>query len=152
MGKAGCCPACGNILPLSRVVCPCGATLVDTGLDQRDIVYSKNPEQIKQDIRSNITLKSSLFNEQLWNQRYKEEIKQSIKQKASTSELPTNKIEALPTSIPPQPPNTPRCPTCNSTDIKKIGGVDRAFSVAFWGLASSKIGKTFKCNHCGYTW
>lgn len=46
----------------------------------------------------------------------------------------------------------PRCPTCNSTDIKKIGGVDRAFSVAFWGLASSKIGKTFKCNHCGYTW
>ena len=76
MGKAGCCPACGKILPLSRVVCPCGATLVDTGLDQRDIVYSKNPEQIKQDIRSNITLKSSLFNEQLWNQRYKEEIKQ----------------------------------------------------------------------------
>ena len=119
MGKAGCCPACGKILPLSRVVCPCGATLVDTGLDQRDIVYSKNPEQIKQDIRSNITLKSSLFNEQLWNQRYKEEIKQSIKQKASTSELPTNKIEALPTSIPPQPPNTPVAQPVTAQTLKR---------------------------------
>ena len=46
--------------------------------------------------------------------------------------------------------NAPRCPTCGSTDLKKIDALDRAISVSFLGLASGKIGKSFKCNHCGY--
>ena len=48
--------------------------------------------------------------------------------------------------------NAPRCPTCGSTDLKKIDALDRAISVSFLGLASGKIGKSFKCNHCGYMW
>ena len=48
--------------------------------------------------------------------------------------------------------NIPKCPTCQSTDIKKIGALDRVTSVAFLGLASSKIGKQFQCNNCGYKW
>lgn len=51
-----------------------------------------------------------------------------------------------------QSENIPKCPTCQSTDIKKIGAFDRATSVAFLGLASSKIGKQFQCNNCGYKW
>ena len=35
--------------------------------------------------------------------------------------------------------------------LKNIGDAfDRAISVSFLGLASGKIGKSFKCNHCGY--
>lgn len=45
-----------------------------------------------------------------------------------------------------------KCPSCGSTNISKIGLVNRAISVGVFGLASSKIGKTHKCNSCGTTW
>lgn len=48
--------------------------------------------------------------------------------------------------------NTPKCPTCGSTNIKKIGTVNRAASVYAAGLASSKMGKQFECKNCGYKW
>lgn len=44
------------------------------------------------------------------------------------------------------------CPCCHSTNTSKIGTVNRAVSVGMLGLASSKIGKTHKCNDCGSTW
>ena len=46
----------------------------------------------------------------------------------------------------------PKCPTCQSTNISKIGTLNRMASVGLFGLASSKIGKTHKCNNCGTTW
>lgn len=55
-------------------------------------------------------------------------------------------------AIPTPQPTTPRCPTCGSTDIKKLDSLDRTVSTAVWGIASGKIGKQFKCKHCGYMW
>lgn len=46
----------------------------------------------------------------------------------------------------------PKCPSCGSTNISKIGFLNRAVSTGFLGLASSKIGKTHKCNNCGSMW
>ena len=46
----------------------------------------------------------------------------------------------------------PKCPTCGSTNISKIGTVNRMISTSLFGLASSKIGKTHKCNNCGTAW
>lgn len=48
--------------------------------------------------------------------------------------------------------NLPKCPTCGSLSVQKIGGVERAASVGFWGLFSNKINKTYKCKNCGHTW
>lgn len=48
--------------------------------------------------------------------------------------------------------NKPKCPTCGSTNIKKIGGVERGASIWAFGIFSKKINKTFKCCNCGYTW
>ena len=48
--------------------------------------------------------------------------------------------------------NVAKCPSCGSTNISKIGLVNRAVSVGVFGLASGKIGKTHKCNSCGTTW
>lgn len=48
--------------------------------------------------------------------------------------------------------NKPKCPTCGSTNIKKIGGIERGVSIAAFGIFSKKINKTFKCCNCGYTW
>lgn len=46
----------------------------------------------------------------------------------------------------------PTCPTCGSTTIAKLGVLDRAISFELVGFASNKIGKSFKCRNCGYTW
>lgn len=54
--------------------------------------------------------------------------------------------------VPTNQKNQPKCPTCGSTNIKKVSGVERGTSVAFFGLFSKKIGKQFKCNSCGYMW
>ena len=47
--------------------------------------------------------------------------------------------------------NIPKCPTCGSTNIRKMGGVERGASIAAFGIFSKKINKTFKCGNCGYT-
>lgn len=46
----------------------------------------------------------------------------------------------------------PKCPTCGSTNIRKMGGVERSASIWAFGIFSKKINKTFKCGNCGYTW
>ena len=50
------------------------------------------------------------------------------------------------------PDDSPKCPTCQSTNIRKMSGIERGASIATFGLFSKKINKTFKCNGCGYTW
>ena len=52
----------------------------------------------------------------------------------------------------PEQKTIPKCPTCQSTKIKKIGSGERAASILTWGLFSKKIQKTFKCEDCGYMW
>ena len=46
----------------------------------------------------------------------------------------------------------PKCPTCQSTNIRKMGGIERGASIYAFGIFSKKINKTFKCQNCGYTW
>ncbi len=48
--------------------------------------------------------------------------------------------------------NMPKCPTCNSTNVKRISGTRRWISAGLFGLASSNIGKTMECRNCGYKW
>ena len=45
-----------------------------------------------------------------------------------------------------------KCPTCQSTNIRKMGGIERGASIYAFGIFSKKINKTFKCQNCGYTW
>ena len=46
----------------------------------------------------------------------------------------------------------PKCPTCQSTNIRKMGGIERGASIYVFSIFSKKINKTFKCQNCGYTW
>lgn len=46
--------------------------------------------------------------------------------------------------------NMPKCPTCGSTNIKRISGTKRWLTTGLFGLASSDIGKTMVCKNCGY--
>ncbi len=46
----------------------------------------------------------------------------------------------------------PVCPSCGSRNTSRIGNINRAASVATWGLASSKIGKQYECKNCKHKW
>lgn len=48
--------------------------------------------------------------------------------------------------------NKPKCPTCQSTNLKKISTTSKLVDIAVWGVFGSKRHKTFHCNHCGYEW
>ena len=56
------------------------------------------------------------------------------------------------TPAPKQTDNIPKCPTCGSTDVKKISGTKRWLGVGVFGLASSDVGKNMQCNNCGCKW
>ena len=58
--------------------------------------------------------------------------------------------EIIPQSQPQ--PNTPKCPTCNSTNIKKISSLSRAAHGYAFGLFSKTARSQFCCQNCGYKW
>ena len=160
-----CCSYCGKIdYSGQKTECPfCHkSAMLKIGYTQE--WYDNIRSQMGEDAPDRIILKRIVksnpnFNEKLYKRRTKcdynvVQITGHKKKHETTLHQPptTPTLSFLPTSIPPQPPNAPRCPTCGSTDLKKIDALDRAISVSFLGLASGKIGKSFKCNHCGYMW
>lgn len=63
-------------------------------------------------------------------------------------------LETIPTNTeqrPVQPPNQVTCPFCQSNNIHKISGTERAVSIVGLGIFSKKINKSFKCKNCGGT-
>ena len=51
-----------------------------------------------------------------------------------------------------QSSNLPKCPTCGSTNIRKIKTGERTASIIGFGIFSRKANKTWKCENCGYLW
>lgn len=51
-----------------------------------------------------------------------------------------------------QQQNVPKCPTCGSTNIKKISAGSRWLSTGLFGISSGKMGKSMECRNCGYKW
>ncbi len=45
-----------------------------------------------------------------------------------------------------------KCPNCGKFAGHPIGVIDKGFSIGTLGLASNKVGKTYKCENCGYMW
>lgn len=46
----------------------------------------------------------------------------------------------------------PKCPTCQSTNLRKISTTSKAINTVAFGLLGTKRNKTFHCNNCGYEW
>lgn len=49
-------------------------------------------------------------------------------------------------------PNVPKCPTCGSTNIKKISSVSKAAHGLAFGLFSKTARSQFECLNCHYKW
>lgn len=48
--------------------------------------------------------------------------------------------------------NTPKCPTCGSTNIKKISSTAKVTNTVLFGIFGNKRKKQFHCESCGYEW
>lgn len=48
--------------------------------------------------------------------------------------------------------NIIKCPTCNSTKVKRISGTAKVAGAVAFGLLSKTARSQFKCESCGYKW
>lgn len=119
-----------NWLDDDDYICPnCGNELTDTVMDEEDSFILCNISREQSFLESMIELKEkNIIEYQLKMSQFK------------------NQYEQLNNE------NIPRCPTCGSTDIKKITGISKVGSVAIWGLFSRKVHKQWHCNSCGSEW
>jgi len=78
--------------------------------------------------------------------------KDKIEYQLKMSQFKVQEAQILESKKQPQQQNTPKCPTCGSTNIKKISAGSRWLSTGMFGISSSKIGKSMECRNCGYKW
>lgn len=138
------CPICGagydayeGEIPCNDGICKtCGGKLVKTPYSFDEMLFDSSGE-ILNDIMNNYIKTNPQYNPEvyeMWKKR--RDGKRTMADKAKEREQA----------------NKPKCPTCGSTNISKIGTLERGVSVSVFGLFSSKLGKTMKCNNCGYKW
>ena len=48
--------------------------------------------------------------------------------------------------------NKPKCPTCGSTNVKKISLGAKVAGVSLFGVYSHTYRRQFECKNCGYEW
>ena len=96
-------------------------------------------EELKNEFIENVVKKSPNFDKSIFDRK-----DQIVKQFSNDYQ----KIKA----VQQQASNIPKCPTCGSTNIRKMRSIERGASILTFGIFSKKINKTFKCNNCGYTW
>ena len=93
----------------------------------------------KAEFIENIVKSSPNFDQECWDRR--EAFKEI--QKHNNELLENDKVKQA---------NVPKCPTCGSSNIKRVSGTSKAVSVVMFGLLSQKVKKQFRCNNCGYEW
>ena len=84
-----------------------------------------------------------LFNQSKYEiscQKQKERDKRGAYKKAHPEEFKTHT------------PPIPKCPTCSSTNIKKISDLSKGVHALAFGLFSKTARSQFECKTCGYKW
>lgn len=104
-------------------------------LEKLGIKYAKNDEIIERLIHKTFLLDNKQFNETIFDKKWHPE-----------------NYDDEPKPIKVSNENVPKCPTCQSTNIKKISTASKAGAVFLWGLFSQKVKKQWHCNNCGYEW
>ena len=127
------CPKCGNIAGgfAGDKCSKCNSTVIltKTTFDECMEMSAVEEQQWRKEIAEKYVKSSPLFDSQAQNERLAQEAKEQYETQHQV-----------------------KCPTCQSTNVQRISGLERGVSVAMLGLFSKKINKSFKCNHCGYTW
>lgn len=141
------CPHCGYIdiyfNPSKFPICECCSYEDPIILDNQDVLTFEKEMKIKKPnvdtyeaLREKYVYPSEHFSKKAYNDmlKYSEEKKQRIQEEH-------DRIF-----------HTPKCPTCGSTDLRKVSVGAKAVSVGLFGIFSQKVKKTWHCNSCGYEW
>lgn len=133
------CPKCGKFI-IAKQNCPdCGTNMIDCNCTEAkwtDMLINGTLDKWEKQMRTKYVLSSDEFDSNL----YKDRITDEKKENTYYDNLINNAESTL------------CCPTCNSTNVKSISGLNRVASVAMLGIFSKKINKSFECKNCGYTW
>lgn len=134
------CPKCGHIetLGISKTCDYCGSPLKETEyIFDEAIEYGDIKPEIRKAIFEKYIKNNPLYSEEAVKDREEKESRERLN---------------LPSSYKTQQQNIPKCPTCGSTNIKRITTVNRAVSVLTLGILSEKIGKNYECLDCKAKW
>lgn len=151
------CPKCADVY--SNVDCRnnfehckyCGAELIKTDMVYKDLLYSTCDDYIENKDKARITANrygNFQFSETAYDERWKK-----IKAEAELRKIKSSQSSSsLASTSSTQPQNIPKCPTCGSTNIRKIKAGERTASIIGFGIFSRKANKTWKCENCGHLW
>lgn len=141
------CPHCGYIQvhfnPSKFPICECCGYEDPVIIDNNDLLQlekelkAKDPDASAYEaLREKYVYSSEHFSKKAYNDmlKYVEERKQKIQEEYDRI------------------CHTPKCPTCGSTDLRKVSVGAKAVSVGLFGIFSQKVKKTWHCNSCGYEW
>jgi hypothetical protein len=132
-------------------ICPKCATIVNGEHNKENICRYCNIPRIETDVDIMDVIKNNDVEEKLKqrycynNPLYDPELAEKI-----DKEVNENVRNIHPTVT--QSSNVPKCPTCGSTNIKRISTASRAVSIGLFGLLSGKIGKNYECRNCKAKW
>lgn len=128
------CPRCSTVtgdFANEKVNCRfCNISMIETDILYKDAF--RNRQSLKEKYAYN-------------NPLYDEELDKQIKERVHIENKNTPPMNL-------QSPNVPKCPTCGSTNIKRISTSNRAVSIGLFGLLSGKIGKNYECRNCKAKW
>lgn len=144
MSKTVCfvCPKCASISSGTSGIIKkcnyCNIELIETDMLFSEMFSSAKAEDIKlkeQSLKEKYAYSNPLYNEEL-DKQIREQVRKEVDNIKPAS----------------QNSNVPKCPTCGSTNIKRISTANRAVSIGLFGLLSGKIGKNYECKNCKAKW
>lgn len=149
------CPKCAYLtsaLPNQEIECPyCHTITIDTEINESELQDEiSNGEKTYSDAMNSM-LKQYVYDSPLYD--FEKQMDRITKQTEEITEHIENEKKiheerALEYSLTSIKDKGLKCPICGSHYVVKIGVLNRAASVHFWGLASSKIGKQYECKDC----
>ena len=123
---------------LDQLICPfCNSKLIDTNFPHEDF---------------NLIGKTTDYNRQILDLMMELHEKDLIEYQLKLNQFKLQQEQSDVIKEQERKSNRPHCPTCGSTNIKKITGTERAASVIGLGIFSKKINKSYKCLRCKHTW
>lgn len=158
------CPQCGEIDGSCKdnYDCPhakcirCGCDMIPTEY-KVSIIYKllegrpSDYDKFKEELREKYTLNNDLFNAEKYQSVLKYEQERRDKHIVATDEdYEKEKLKQNQENLRKQ--NIPKCPTCGSTNIKKISTSKKIRGGLMFGLFSRNVRNTFECLNCKYKW
>lgn len=159
------CPTCGFIA-LSDGYDPenpqmkcqkCNNDMINTkmtGYTYGEACVSCRQKEIDQKLRESFVTNNSKFNSEKYNENIQDEKEKELNRMIETGktiEQERAEYDQMQQKIALNR-NKLHCPTCGSTNIRKIPTSKRVTGGILFGLFSGNIGKTFECLDCKYKW